>query len=432
MNCLWNPPRAGRVWLIVCSALVAQVSTPAAAQDNGARALTLKTALQRALALNPRLTAAEREVGIATGRRIQAGAVPNPEASFELDDAFGSGEYRGTRSAETTLQLSQLLELGGKRQARIEAGRAELDSAHWQRQATRLEILSETATAFVTVLSAQRRVQILDAQVVALDRFKPLLQKRVDAGASSPAEISRAQVAADLVRVEKERAKTTLATAKRDLAVLMGDRVPNFPGVVGQFSNTGRPPSFQTVLTAIDDNPQLIRWTSIRAQREAELLSARLKPLPDVRVAAGWRHYNATSDNAVRLGVSIALPVWDQNQGDILAADEALQKTQADRDVNKAALIAVAGRSYDAINGALAEISLLRGSIIPNARKAAEGIEDAYAQGRFSLLDVLDAQTAVAQAALREQEALQSFHTAVTTIEGLVGRPFMLTAAGPK
>ncbi len=432
MNFLWYLLRAARVWVVVGGALLAHANTSVFAQERGARPLTLKLALQRALALNPRLTAAEREVGIATGRRIQAGAIPNPEASFELDNAFGSGDYRGTRSAETTLQLSQLLELGGKRRARIDAGIAEVDGAHWQRQATRLEILSETATAFVTVLSAQRRVQILADHVAALDQFAPLLQRRVDAGASSPAEISRAQVAADLVRVEQERAKTALATARRDLAVLMGDRIPNFTTVVGQFANIGRPPVFQTVLAAIDGNPQLMRWTAVRAQREAELLSARLKPLPDVRVAAGWRYHRDTGDNAVRLGVSIPLPVWDQNRGDILAAEETLQKTQADRDINKAILIAIAGRSYDAIIGALAEITLLRSSIIPNSRKAAEGIENGYAQGRFSLLEVLDAQAAVAQAALREQEALQSFHTAVTTIEGLVGHPFMLTAARPK
>ncbi len=428
----WFPLRIPCVWLVLGCALVAQFPTPALAQDQSSRALTLKQALQRALSLNPRLTAAEREVGIASGRRIQAGTVPNPEIGFELDDAFGSGKYRGTRSAETTLQLSQLIELGGKRQARIAAGAAEVDSAYWQRQATRLEILSETATAFVTILSAQRRVQILDAHVTALDRLTPQLQRRVEAGASSPAEIARAQVAVDLVRVERERAKTTLATARRDLAILMGDRVPRFSSVTGQFDNTGRPPIFQTVLAAIDANPQLMRWTAVRAQREAELLTARLKPVPDVTVSAGWRHYRDSGDNAVRLGVSIPLPVWDQNRGNVIAAEESLQKTQAERDINRAALIAIAGRSYDAINGALAELNLLRSSIIPNSRKAIEGIEDGYAQGRYSLLEVLDAQSAATEAALREQEALQSFHTAVTTIEGLVGRPFMLTAARPK
>lgn len=400
--------------------------------NEATRALTLKAALQRALALNPRLTAAEREVGIATGRRIQAGAIPNPEVSFELDNAFGSNEYAGTRMAETTLQLSQLIELGGKRSARIAAGTAEVDSAYWQRQATRLEIASETATAFVTVLAAQRRVQIYDIQIAGLDRVTPLLQRRVEAGASSPAEVARAQVAIDLVRVERERAKTALATARRDLAVLMGDRVPRFASVVGQLAAVGRPPAFQTVLTAIDGNPQLMRWTAVRAQREAELLTARLKPIPDVRLSGGWRHYRETGDNAVRLGISIPLPVWDQNRGDIIAAEENLQKGQAERDINRQALIVLAGRSYDAIQGALAELSLLRNSVIPNSRKAVDGIEGGYSQGRFSLIEVLDVQSSATQAAIREQEALLSFHTAVTTIEGLVGRPFMLNVTRQK
>ena len=424
---------SGHLLRVLCAVFVASgVLATRSLANEPSRALTLKVALQRALALNPRLTAAEREVGIATGRRIQAGAIPNPEVSFELDDAFGTNEYAGTRRAETTLQLSQLIELGGKRSARIAAGEAEIDSAYWQRQATRLEIASETATAFVTVLSAQRRVQIYDAQIVGLDRMAPLLQRRVDAGASSPAEVARAQVAVDLVRVERERAKTALATARRDLAILMGDRIPRFVSVVGQFASVGRPPAFQTVLTAIDGNPQLMRWTAVRAQREAELLTARLKPMPDIRLSGGWRHYNETGDNAVRLGISIPIPVWDQNRGDIIAAQENLQKSHAERDVNRQALITIAGRSYDAIQGALAEISLLRNSVLPNSRKAVEGIEGGYSQGRFSLLEVLDVQSSATQAAIREQEALLSFHTAVTTIEGLVGRPFMLNVTRRK
>ena len=57
--------------------------------------LTLVGALQRAAATNPRLTAADRDIGIAGGRHLQAGAIPNPDLSFELDNAIGTGEYRG-------------------------------------------------------------------------------------------------------------------------------------------------------------------------------------------------------------------------------------------------------------------------------------------------------------------------------------------------
>jgi cobalt-zinc-cadmium efflux system outer membrane protein len=410
---------------LTCALLVFTIPVEAAEQP--VRAISLPQALQRALAANPRLTAAERDIGIAGGLRVQSGALPNPEASFELDNALGTGPYKGLRSADTTLQLSQLVELGGKREARVAAGEAGIGVAVWQRRATRLEVLSETAIAFITIISAQRRIEIFDEQIASFDPLIPLLQKRVQEGASSPAETLRAQVAADLFRVERERTKTLLATARRDLAILMGDASPQFGKAVGRLASTGQPPPFNAVLQAINANPQLARWTAITAQRNAELLIARLKAIPDARLSAGWRHYQDTNDNAVRLGVSIPLPVFDQNTGNIIAAQETLAKTDAERAINKLVLLSIAGRAYDTLTGALAELKLLRSSVIPNARNAAETILSGYSQGRFTLLELLDVRGSLLQALLREQEALQNFHIAVATIEGLVGNPFSLT-----
>src|SRR4051794_38696257 len=181
--------------------------SPWLTQHAHAQTLTMRSALSRALAASPRLTAAERDIGIATGQRIQAGALLNPELSYEQDNSFGSGIYRGTRSAETTLQISQLFELFGKREARIAAGQAGVQGATIERKAVRLQILSETAIAFVNVLGLKRRIQILDEQVAAIERLTPLLQRRVEAGASSPAETGRAEVAAALVKADRERTK---------------------------------------------------------------------------------------------------------------------------------------------------------------------------------------------------------------------------------
>lgn len=418
------PKRAPARFLCVSLILFGLSSSTAWAAS---RPMTLQHALQQALAANPRLTASERDVGIATGQRIQAGALFNPDLSYQQDNSLGSGPYRGTRSAETTVQISQLFELFGKRDARIAAGAAGVNVAVIQRKAVRLEVLSETAVAFLTVLGAQRRVEILNDQVAALDRLTPLLQRRVEAGASSPAETGRAQVASDLVKADRERVKASLSSARRDLAVLMGDTSPRFSMVTGRFEAVGRPPSFKSVIAAIDANPQLVRWTAVYAQRNAELLLARLKPYPDVRVSAGWRHFNETGDDAVRLGISIPIPVFDQNQGNILSAQESLAKAAAERAANKATLVVLAGRAYDSVEGSLRELAILRKSAIPKAEAAAEAIVDGYGQGRFTLLEILDAQATLAQARLREQEALQNFHIAVATIEGLVGNPFSLT-----
>jgi cobalt-zinc-cadmium efflux system outer membrane protein len=406
---------------------IALLVSPWLTATSHSQTLTLKTALQRALAANPRLTAAERDVGIATGQRIQAGALINPELSYEQDNSFGSGRYRGTKSAETTLQISQLFELFGKRDARIAVGQAGVEAAAIQRKAVRLEVLSETAVAFLNVLGAQRRIRILDEQIAAIDKLAPLLHRRVDAGASSPAEIGRAEVASALMKADRERVSSTLASARRELAVLMGDTAAKFSAVAGRLDDLGRPPSFRAVVTAIDSNPQLMRWTAVYAQRNAELLIARLKPYPDVRVSAGWRHYDATGDDAVRLSLSVPIPVFDQNQGNILSAQESLAKTRAERETNRNTLIVLAGRAYDSLQGSLRELKVLRDVAIPKSRQAADAIFEGYGQGRFTLLEVLDAQASVAQARLREQEAQQNFHVAVATIEGLVGNPFALT-----
>ena len=69
---------------------------------------------------------------------------------------------------------------------------------------------------------------------------------------------------------------------------------------------------------------------------------------------------------------------------------------------------------------------------IPNARSALETIQNGYLQGRFTLLELLDVRGSLLQALLREQEALQNFHIAVATIEGLVGSPFSLARESSK
>lgn len=410
--------------LVACAS--ALLISPWLSGVSHSQTLSLHAALQRALAVSPRLTAAERDVGIASGQRIQSGALINPEVSYEQDNSLGSGAYRGTRSAETTLQISQLFELFGKREARVAVGQAGVETAAIQRKAIRLEVLADTAVAFLSVLGAQRRIQILDEQVAAIDSITPLLQRRVEAGASSQAETGRAEVASALVKADRERVRSLLTSARRELAVLMGDVAPKFAAVSGRLDATGRPPSFQAVVASIDANPQLMRWTAVYAQRNAELLVARLRPYPDVRVSAGWRHFNDTGDDAVRLGISVPIPVFDRNEGNILSAQESLAKTRAEREANRNGLIVLAGRAYDTLQGSLRELAVLRETAIPRSRQASDAIFEGYGQGRFSLLEVLDAQATVAQARLREQEAQQNFHIAVATIEGLVGNPFAL------
>ncbi|WP_127089636.1 TolC family protein [Aquabacter cavernae] len=387
------------------------------------RPLTLSQALSAALAANPRLTVADRDIGMAEGRGIQATLLPNPVLSLEVDNAFGSGSYQGLDLADQTLQVSQLVELGGKREARIAAANAGSGVARWEREALRLQVLAETTAAFVAVLSAQRRLDILKGQVGDIERWAPLLRTRVEAGASSPSEISRSRVAVDLARVEQDKARAALLTARRELALLMGLTEARFAAVTGNLARLNAPPPLARILKSAQENPQLTRFTALKAQRSAELNGARAQAVPDVTLGVGYRHYYETADSGVVLSLSMPLPVFDRNQGSILEAGEALRRAEAEEAVVRSALISQVGRAYDGLKAAYDEASLLRESTLPEARAAFGGLEGGYSEGRYTLLELLDAQSSLTETQLRELDALVAYHTALATLEGLTGRP---------
>lgn len=419
-----------RIAWALCAVSIAWAPT-LAAQTQRASNLSLPQALQRAASASPRLTAADRTIGMSEGRREQANVLPNPTLSFGVDNFAPGGSVPG-QPVETTLVLSQLIELGGKRDARVAAALGDYDAVRLERDATRLELFSEVTIAFVGALAAQRRIAVLDRQIAALERLVPLMQRRVDAGASSPAEVTRVQTAVGFTRLERERSRLTLTLARRELAVLMSLDAPDFASVSGDFGRLSRPAPFDNVVKAIEDNPQLMRWTAVRARRDAELISARLKAVPDVTASVGWRRYGDTPENALRLGISMPIPVLDRNRGGIREAQEAAQKTEAERAINRQTLLAVVGKAHESATGALQQIDLLRRVILPAARSTLSTIEAGYDQGRFTVLEILDAYQRVADAELMEHDALASLHISLATIEGLIGRPAVLAQARSK
>ncbi|GLK77776.1 divalent cation transporter [Methylopila jiangsuensis] len=410
-------------------ALLPALTTHAApkAPPHSARTLTLSQALSRAVAANPGLAAADREIAAAGGRRLQAGVFPNPELSFELDSAFGSKARRGLKAAETTLQISQLFELGGKRDARLAVAAAEIDAARWDRAATRLQVLAETTEAFAKALGAQSRVAELEDQVADLDRLTPLLQKRVEAGASSGAEIARGRVATETARVELAKARAAFQAARRELSVLIGDRTPSFAAVGGDLKRIGAPPSFDGLMARARRTPQLTRFTAVRAQRRALLAQAQAKAVPDITVGAGWRHYREDRSNAAMASLSVPLPLFDRNDGGVIEAGETLAKTEAERAAAERALTVMVGAAYEGLRGAYDEARLTRANVIPIAREAYAEVRSGYAEGRYSLLELLEARAALSDASLKEIDALVSFHASLASLEGLTGTALVLS-----
>lgn len=109
----------------------------------------------------PRLRALDAEVEAAQGRARQARAWLNPVVGVEVEDVAGTAPYHGSDRAQTTVSVSEPLELFGQRGARKAAGQAALRSAEADRFAAKLDFAYELAVAYAQAEAAQARVTVL-------------------------------------------------------------------------------------------------------------------------------------------------------------------------------------------------------------------------------------------------------------------------------
>jgi len=117
-------------------------------------ALDLAEALRRALAVDPRIAAANVEVEATQGAIIQARKHPNPELQVELEDFLGTGDFRGLDKAVLTISLQQKFERGDKPGARLAVARGKEDVANAEIAVIMRDIITQTKIDYVQVLGA--------------------------------------------------------------------------------------------------------------------------------------------------------------------------------------------------------------------------------------------------------------------------------------
>jgi cobalt-zinc-cadmium efflux system outer membrane protein len=423
-----EPRPLGRDLAVELSAAEGLVPPPG---GNPAGELTLRQALAQVLLRNPGLAAFSLEVRAREAQALQAGLLPNPELALEMESFAGSGELSGFDAAESTVSLSQLVELGGKRDKRRTAAALEAKLAGWDYEAKRLDVLTDAAKAFVEVLASQERLAQATELAALAESFYQTVRARVEAGKVSPVEQTRAQVAVAAARLDAGRAERSLAAARKSLAALWGDGEPAFSLAVGALADMEPVPAAERLAAQIVQNPDLARWATETEQRRAGLALARAGAIPDLTVGFGVRNDQASGDNALVTGISIPLPVFDRNQGGIAAARAALSKSRHEQhSVRSQALTSLAASCRD-LASAYAEGVILQEQILPAAESAFEAATLGYQAGKFGFLEVLDAQRTLFEARGQYLEALTNYHKARAEVERLIGAPLDSLAAAP-
>jgi cobalt-zinc-cadmium efflux system outer membrane protein len=390
------------------------------AEPNGV--ITLREALAVALMRNPQLKAFSWEVRAAQARQLQAGLTPNPEFEVEVEEIGGTGTRSGVDSAETTIFLSQLIELGDKRTKRTKLAATEKRLAGWDYETKRLDVFTEVNKAFVHVLAQQERVKLAQDSVELSKEVLDTVRKRVEAGKDSPVEQTKGQVALASAEIEFEKATSALESARKRLSATWADKSPVFEKAAGQLDSIVPVPALEELTDLIDQNPEIARWAVEMEQRRAALELAKANTVQDVKLGGGVQHFNDTDDKAFVVGVAVPIPVFNRNQGNVLEARHKLEQGLARRHAVETAIHTALVETYARLSSSFNEATALREKVVQGAQSAFDAANEGYRAGKLGFLDVLDAQRTLFEAKAKYIDALVAYHAARADVERLIGQ----------
>ncbi|MCO7055646.1 TolC family protein [Pseudomonas juntendi] len=397
-----------RKFALLCLLLVGATSAHASQR------LSLPQALAAAFAQNPELAATSREIGIADGERHQAGLLPNPELAWEVEDT-----RRDTST--TTITLSQPLELGGKRAARIAAAGLGQAIARLDLERQRNGLRADVVQAFHAALRAQTALELAQQSQALTTRGLRVVQGRVTAGQSSPVEATRAQVQLAQAEAQLRRAQTQRSVAYQALARLTGSPLASFDSLQAANLSLGAAPSPDTLLAHVE---QTVEWRLAAAQVErgdAALGTEKAQRIPNLTVSLGSQYSREERERVNVVGLSMPLPLFDRNQGNVLAA--ARRADQA-RDLRNAVALRLRSETRSAVDQwatAMQEVAAYDRTILPAAQQAVDTATRGFEMGKFAFLDVLDAQRTLIEARGLYLEALATAADARARVERIYG-----------
>lgn len=286
----------------------------------------------------------------AEARVAQARVRPNPTIGLDVENALGSGPFEGFGNAETTLAVTQDLELWGRRSARGGVARADADAAALRRDLSVIDAAGRLALVYAEAEAAEHRAELADEalNITLADARAALVlvqQGREPMVRSLQAESEAAAA----------RASLDAAMAERDAAYARLTAVAMLPAPVTSIPDSLIDLVPDAAVVRDEDTPVVRVARSEREAAERRITVERIAARPDVSASIGLRRYKAEDATALTFGISMPLPLFDRNRGNIdaaraefRAADARLtgarQEAQADRNAAVARLSASVSR----------------------------------------------------------------------------------------
>jgi len=368
----------GIILFIVCLVSVATA--------RGQQSLTLDQAVARARTRAPQILSARDRIDEARGRLAGASLLfqENPNIS-------GGVGPRYSATGDTTdydISISQSLELGGRRGARLAGARAGVDRETATSREVSRRLLRDVSVAFVRGLAAKERLSLVEATSKIADELLRSMKRRYDAGDVPILDVNLARNSAARARAEVRAAQAAYTSAIGDLRILLGMDTDTDESldILGDLHDRKRF-ELSALIARTGDRPDLQALAAEKTEAEADVRLGKAFRWPTVAPTVSYKRDQG--DRVVQGGVSFTVPIFNRGQELQAVGQARTRRIEWELDATKRAVSVEVRTAYDVYNLQVAGVQELERDALPSLTENETLARRSFEEGEIGLVELL-------------------------------------------
>jgi cobalt-zinc-cadmium efflux system outer membrane protein len=412
------------VLLIVLNSLLFECL--ALGQTSGPVRITIEQAIQLALQHNHNMLAARTTILQSQAQEITANLRPNPTLFSDWEylplakPSNGFASYLHD-STEADLGASYLIERGGKRSIRTQAAKDSTAVTRSQVTDNERGLTFQVASLFVNVQLAESTIDFAQQDLKSFQDTVDISQAQFAAGGMSESDNLKIKLQLLQFQTDLEQAQLAKLQGLSDLRQTLGyESVPADYDIVGPFNYQALPLSLQALqLKAMQSRPDLRAAVESITAANSEYGLAKADGKQDVTVSANYSHVNGI--NATTFYVSVPLPLFNRNQGEIARTHYAITQAEEQQKAVAGQVMTDVRDAYERFESNDRVVQLYLSGNLDTSQRIRDISEYAYRRGATSLLDFLDAERSYRATQLAYRQALAAYLLSLEQVRQAVG-----------
>ena len=378
--------------------------------------LTLESLEELAFLNNPSIRQANAAANQAVGIRAQVGLKPNPSVGY-IGEEIGNDSAAGLHGAF----VSQTFVRGDKLAWNRTVIGHDVQAARWQAEVQRFRVRNDIRIQFYEALGAQKRLEIARQFRDVAEKGVEISEELVRVKEGARPDVLQSEVQLSEVELAIQQAEYEFTAAWNELVAVVGTPELAPTTLIGDLDGPTSERDIEgTYAQLLAESPVLAAACAKVRRARANLQRQRVQPIPNLNAQIGAGYDDGTGDEFANIQLSLPIPVYNKNQGNIRAAHA--EYCAATQNVNRLKMqmrrdLARAMRGFQV---AQASVHQYETSILPKVGETLELMQMAQEAGEFDFLRVLTSRRAYFDANLKYVVAKTQLAQANAKIDGLL------------